>query len=426
MFIISDLKARGLAAFKKNYWWCVLVALITGFAVGGSGGGTSSSSSRSFSNSNSNSGYNSYNSNYDDDDNDNIYEHFTDSSDPTGDLALVSTILVAFMIVFVILMIIGWIFAAFVKNPLAVGCQRYWLLNSNTNPSFGEIGYSFKKGRYMNIVKTEFLKGLFIGLWSLLCVIPGIVKSYQYYLVSYILAEDPDIEWKDALEKSKQMMDGYKMDTFLLELSFIGWDLLSILTCGILSIFYVNPYRYATKAEIYHTLRGKFYTDPFDSNNNPKGPVGYVVNPGEGAMQQTGGYSTGQQFTPYNGSQQNTSAAGQQTNQYTGQQYNPYGEEQRTAQQYTPYGEQQPSQQYDPYSTAGQQYDPYGSQQSTGQQYDPYGSQPSGGAEQQTGPYASTGNYYDPYSVNPLSQDASTGSDSPNTSSDSDNPYSMK
>ena len=182
MFIISDLKARGLAAFKKNYWWCVLVALITGFAVGGSGGGTSSSSSRSFSNSNSNSGYNSYNSNYDDDD-DNIYEHFTDSSDPTGDLALVSTILVAFMIVFVILMIISWVFGAFVKNPLAVGCQRYWLLNSNTNPSFGEIGYSFKKGRYMNIVKTEFLKDLFIGLWSLLCVIPGIVKSYQYYLV---------------------------------------------------------------------------------------------------------------------------------------------------------------------------------------------------------------------------------------------------
>ena len=412
MFIISDFKARGLAAFKKNYWWCVLVALITSFALG-SGGGGSTSSSRSFSNNNGSSGYGSSNSSYNDDDD--IYEYFTDSSNPNVDTAVLGTILIAFLVIFTILMVLGWVFSAFVKNPLGVGCQRYWLLNSNANPSFGEIGYAFKKGRYMNIVKTEFLKGLFIGLWSLLCIIPGIVKSYQYYMVSYILAEDPEIEWKDALEKSKQMMDGYKMDTFLLELSFIGWDLLSILTCGILSIFYVNPYRYATKAEIYHTLRGKFYSDPFDSNNNPRGPVGYVVNPGEGAMQQTGGYSTGQQFTPYNGSQQTSYTGGQQTNQYGSQQYNPYGEEQKTAQQYSPYGEQQPGQQYDPYST-GQQYDPYSSNQSS----DPYSS------GQQTGPYASGGDYYDPYSVNPLSQDSSTGADTSNTSSDNDNPYSLK
>ena len=72
-----------------------------------------------------------------------------------------------------------------------------------------------------------FLKGLFQGLWSLLFVIPGIIKSYEYRMIPYILSENPNISRKRAFEISKQMMKGNKWDTFVLDLSFIGWQILS-------------------------------------------------------------------------------------------------------------------------------------------------------------------------------------------------------
>ena len=96
---------------------------------------------------------------------------------------------------------------------------------------------------------------MFLFLWTLLLIIPGIVKAYEYRMVPYILAEQPDINYSDAFSISKQMMDGQKMDTFILDLSFIGWTLLETITCGLTGIFWSQPYIDAVNGELYVWLR---------------------------------------------------------------------------------------------------------------------------------------------------------------------------
>lgn len=99
----------------------------------------------------------------------------------------------------------------------------------------------------------RFLRNLFTALWSLLLIIPGIVKSLSYAMTPYILADHPELTAKQAINASKEMMDGYKGDLFMLELSFIGWDILNLLTLGIGS-FWLSPYKEATYAAFYREL----------------------------------------------------------------------------------------------------------------------------------------------------------------------------
>ncbi len=96
---------------------------------------------------------------------------------------------------------------------------------------------------------------LYTFLWSLLFIIPGIVKSYSYAMTPYILLDRPELSATDAIKESEKMMNGHKMDLFILELSFIGWIFLSVLTCGAL-ILYVEPYMMATKSAFYLELKG--------------------------------------------------------------------------------------------------------------------------------------------------------------------------
>ena len=108
------------------------------------------------------------------------------------------------------------------------------------------------------------LSGLFIFLWSLLLLIPGIVKSYAYLMVPYILADDSDMDPMDAIRLSEQMMQGQKWNAFVLELSFLGWHILSSFTLGILEIFYVRPYVEATRAELYRKLKQSHNTGTYE------------------------------------------------------------------------------------------------------------------------------------------------------------------
>ena len=101
------------------------------------------------------------------------------------------------------------------------------------------------------------MKRLFVGLWSLLFFIPGIIKSYEYFMVEYILAENPNMDYKRALEISSLTTEGEKWQLFLLSLSFIGWILLSVLSCLILWVVYVNPYINHTMAGAYLRLKEK-------------------------------------------------------------------------------------------------------------------------------------------------------------------------
>ena len=102
--------------------------------------------------------------------------------------------------------------------------------------------------------KVTFLVGLYTFLWSLLFVIPGIIKSYSYSMSLYILAENKGKSAKECINESKAMTDGHKMELFVLGLSFIGWVLLSCITCGI-ALIWVMPYMQATYANVYNSLK---------------------------------------------------------------------------------------------------------------------------------------------------------------------------
>ena len=150
--------------------------------------------------------------------------------------------------------IIFILFSVFVANVLSVGIARYFLQSREVECDVGLLFFGFRRGSYINVAKTMFFRDLFIGLWSLLFVIPGIVKSYEYFLVPYILAENPDIEWREALALSKKMTYGHKLDIFILGLSFLGWALLGILLCFI-GVLFLDPYINATYAELYTELK---------------------------------------------------------------------------------------------------------------------------------------------------------------------------
>ena len=157
---------------------------------------------------------------------------------------------------FVIGLVIAFGWSAFVASPIIVGKNRYFMEHRAFDSKFERLFWSFKSGRYMNVVKIMFWRELKIFLWSLLFVIPGIIKSYEYSMVPYILAENPHISSERAFELSKKMTRGEKWKIFVLDLSFIGWRILGVLCCCVGEIF-LQPYVEATYAELYQVMREK-------------------------------------------------------------------------------------------------------------------------------------------------------------------------
>ena len=151
--------------------------------------------------------------------------------------------------------ILAFAFTVFIADPLIVGGKKYFLkAREETSTKIGVIGEIFQKEYWMNIVVIMFLRNIYNALWYL-TIIGGIIKTYEYRMIPYILAENPKINRKEAFKISKQMMKGNKWKTFILDMSFFGWNFLSVLTYGLLSILYVNPYNAATIAELYVTLK---------------------------------------------------------------------------------------------------------------------------------------------------------------------------
>ena len=107
---------------------------------------------------------------------------------------------------------------------------------------------------YGRILGTTFLVYVYTALWSLLLIVPGIIKGYSYSMTSFILKDDPTIKYNEAIEKSMAMMDGNKMKLFLLHLSFIGWILLSCITLGI-GFLFLTPYMSSAQAAFYEDLK---------------------------------------------------------------------------------------------------------------------------------------------------------------------------
>ncbi|MCU0082842.1 DUF975 family protein [Streptococcus danieliae] len=116
---------------------------------------------------------------------------------------------------------------------------------------------SFRQGRFVPVLITGLLQYLFLILWSLLFVIPGFIKIYSYSMTNYIIedlvAQGREIEPTEAITKSRMLMDGHKLELFLLDLSFLGWALLVPLTFGIGSLW-LTPYQLTTRAAFYRQL----------------------------------------------------------------------------------------------------------------------------------------------------------------------------
>lgn len=250
MWTRFELKERGKAAFQRNYWRSVLVAFILMLFVSGGGSAVSNSWNQITSSGTSDDSY--YTEYFDDGD----IGHFYYNSGTSIPDMLVSGIIA---VVVGGVMIVSALLGIFLFNPLEVGGCRFFMENSEYQPTVGRLGFAFQKGMYGKTVLTLFLRKLFIGLWSLLLIVPGIVKAYEYRMVPYLLADDPNMTRQDAFRLSKELMYGQKWNTFVLDLSFLGWFLLSLCTCGLLAIFYVNPYVQATNAELFLELKREYF-----------------------------------------------------------------------------------------------------------------------------------------------------------------------
>lgn len=132
------------------------------------------------------------------------------------------------------------------------GAWVFLKITKGETVTVGNIFYGFED--LWTAIKAQLFINLFISLWSLLLIIPGIVKAYAYSMTFFILAENKGMPVLEAITLSRKMMDGHKMDLFLLFLSFIGWFLLVVITFSIAGIW-VYPYFYATVTNFYLSVK---------------------------------------------------------------------------------------------------------------------------------------------------------------------------
>ena len=145
-----------------------------------------------------------------------------------------------------------------VSGPLAYGSAFVFLKNARDGKEVG-ISELFTRG-FQDDFSCTFLLGLLTGiftlLWSLLLIIPGIVKAYSYSLVYYLKIDHPEYDWRTCISESQRLMKGHKMRKFLLDLSFIGWFIVGSFCLGI-GTFWADAYLQATSARFYECVRSQ-------------------------------------------------------------------------------------------------------------------------------------------------------------------------
>lgn len=164
------------------------------------------------------------------------------SVDPDGSLAAILSMVVAIC----------------ATMPLSVGLfAAYRELYCGTNVKVTENAFKTGFGNWGHHVGGMLLVAVYTFAWMLLLIIPGIIKSFAYALTPFILTDKPELSANEAIELSMKMMDGHKLDLFILYLSFIGWYLLSILTLCI-GMLWVMPYMYTTMAAFYEDVKAEY------------------------------------------------------------------------------------------------------------------------------------------------------------------------
>lgn len=222
MWTREELKSNAKMILRRTYWMGFVACLI--FGVLGNGGSIGNTASK-------------WN---------NIKYQINDIFSPE-----VVTIIISAL---GLLTVVSIIYSIFIAYPIAIGKNRFFMASREEDPDLRQIFHVFTGGYYFHVVKTVFLVELYTALWTMLFIIPGIIKHYEYYFVPYILSENPGMDSRRAFELSKEMSDGRKWDIFVLELSFLGWYLLGAFCCGVGALF-VSPYYQATFAELYAASR---------------------------------------------------------------------------------------------------------------------------------------------------------------------------
>ncbi len=145
---------------------------------------------------------------------------------------------------------------AFILTILLVfGIKNVFIkVSKNQKADYKDIVIAFNSKDLKRYLVAGFWVILWVFLYSLLLIVPGIIKAYEYSQVFYIANENPELKPKEILEESSKMMKGNKLNLFLLQLSFIGWALLSALTLGIVGI-YVLPYYEMSLAEFHKAIK---------------------------------------------------------------------------------------------------------------------------------------------------------------------------
>lgn len=151
----------------------------------------------------------------------------------------------------------GLLLSIFVIIPIAYGFELSFLkfLRGSKDDTVERMFDGFKT--YGRALGVTLLQALFVFLWSLLLIIPGIIKSFAYAMAVYISKDYPELSPNECLDLSQEMMDGHKMDLFLLYLSFIGWALLCILSLGI-GFLWLIPYINVSAAKFYEEIKAEY------------------------------------------------------------------------------------------------------------------------------------------------------------------------
>lgn len=216
MWTRRDLKSKAKAVLRKVYWKALLVSIVMAIAM--SNGSNS----------------------------------VTEKNNGNGDFISIKPEFLVFGVLGLI--VLGIIVRIIFTYPIEVGGRRYFVKSAKNEDNSKCFRFAYQSENIIDIFKGMIRRDVQIFLWFLLFIIPGIIKIYAYRFVPYILAENPQISSARAIELSTRMTGGHKFDIFILDLSFLGWYLLGVIALGI-GTFFVNPYVFATDAELYLKLR---------------------------------------------------------------------------------------------------------------------------------------------------------------------------
>jgi len=226
MWTRKELKDQAKAGLKRSYWKSVVVGLLITLMSAGTAANVRSGADEST-----------------------LGDVFATMT--SGEVLLALSVLFSAV---VLALFISALFRAMVYNPVKVGVANFFLDGVKDTAEWKSLAVGFTPKWFAN-VWALFLRDLFVALWSLLLIVPGVIKSYEYRLVEYVMAENPGMAAKEALTKSKALMQGNKWNAFVLDLSFLGWNILNACTFGILGVFYVKPYQLLTNAALYEKLK---------------------------------------------------------------------------------------------------------------------------------------------------------------------------